>query len=60
MNASKIEEEEILLDLIATLIMESRNTNQAKVDARMDNKEIWRRINTTTSVVKHFNQYLEV
>ena len=56
MNASKIEEEEILLDLIATLIMESRNTNQAKVDARMDNKEIWRRKKTTTRVEIHFNQ----
>ena len=55
-NTSKTAEAVILLGLIATLRAKVRNTNQGKVDVHMDNKEIWKRINTTTRVANHFNQ----
>ena len=42
--------------MIATLRTKSQNTNQRKIDVRMDNKETWRRIETTTQVSNNFNQ----
>ena len=36
--------------------MKSLNTNKGKADGHVDNKEMWRRMNTTTSVENHFNQ----
>ena len=55
-NTSKTEEAVILLDFIAMLRMKQQNTNQGKIDVHMENKEIWRRIETTTKVANHFNQ----
>ena len=46
----------ILSDLIVLLRAKVRSTNQGKVDVHIDNKEIWKRINTSTRVANHFNQ----
>ena len=40
LSTSKTAEAAILLDLIATLRIKSRNTNQGKVDVHIDNIEI--------------------
>ena len=55
-NTSKTAEAVILLDLIATLRAKAKNTNQGKVKVHMDNKDIGKRINTTTRVANNFNQ----
>ena len=46
----------MLLDLIAALRMRSRNTNKGKVNVHVDNKQIWRRVNTSRRFADHFNQ----
>ena len=55
-NTQKTAELVILLDFIATLQSRARNTNNGKFEIHMDNKETWRRFNSTTRVANHFNQ----
>ena len=55
-NTPKTAEAVILLDLITTLQSRARNANNGKVEIHMDNKEIWRRVTTTTRVANHYNQ----
>ena len=38
--------------------MKKQNTNKGKIDVYIDNKKIWRRIETTVKVANHFNQDL--
>ena len=56
LNTLKTLEAVILLDLVATLKSKSRNINQGIVEVHMDNKNTWRRTNTTTRVANHHNQ----
>ena len=58
LNTSKTAEAVILLDLVATLRMKSRKTNQGKGDVYMNNKETWIRTKTSARVVNHFDQDL--
>ena len=55
-NTPKTAEAVILLDLITTLQSRAQNTNNGKVEIHMDNKEIWRRVTSTTRVANHCNQ----
>ena len=50
------QKKKLLLDLVVTLLDKVRNTNQVRVEVHMDNKDILRRISTTTKVANHCNQ----
>ena len=52
----KTSEAVVLLGLVAKQWTKARNTNQGRVEVHIDNKDIWRRINTTTRFPIHFNQ----
>ena len=55
-DSSKTEDVVILLDLIATLRIKSRITNQRKAEVHMDNKEMWRSANTSTRFTNHLTK----
>ena len=54
-NTLKTVEALILLDVIATWIMKSYNTNQGKINTHMNSRDAWRRIESTTKVSNYFN-----
>ena len=56
LNASKILEAVILLDLITMLRAKSQIKHQGKVDVCMDDREMWIITNTSTIVENRFNQ----
>ena len=55
-NTSKTAEGVIFSDLISTLRVKSMNAHKGKVDMHVDNKYIWKRVNSLIKVANHFNQ----